>query len=95
MKFRELSAERRRNTYAIRKRYRKALKERAYKRLGNVCGCGSIDTLRICFNDPLNPLRAALTKHTPTLYVRILKDPVLASQVALRCYSCRTDGGRN
>lgn len=89
MNFKQLSPERRLSHYAHKAGYRRNLRERAYKRLGSVCACGSKDNLRIRFIDPLNPLKPRLAAHPETLHNRILKDPAAASQVRLLCHVCR------
>lgn len=89
MNFKQLSPERRLSYYVHKAERLQNIKERAYKRLGNVCSCGSQDNLRIRFIDPLNPLKPKLAPHPGTLHNRILKAPEAASQVRLMCYGCR------
>lgn len=87
MTFRELPPERRVFHYRQKAAYRKTLKEKAHKLLGNACACGSTDNLRVRAS---NPSLKALARHPEGLHLRILKDPIAASQVHLICHLCRT-----
>lgn len=86
MNFRDFPPERRVFHYRHKAAYRKTLKENAYKLLGGACACRSTDNLRVRTSDPS---LKALAKHPEALHLRILKDPLAASQTFLMCHVCR------